>query len=180
MKVALIETIEALVTAIKSKFLTKTEAKSTYATQNWVTSNYYNTDEMYNNYYNVDETDSLLSNYLNKSGGTMTGSLTAKDVIIKNGKLYANTTSTCFLEYYVDGNGNKNIILGGGDTHGIGFGSWAEMSSDHFYQKGYIHAQYYMRINYVLLKYDPSNSTLNISRVDGAPVKLAVNGNVIA
>ena len=48
---------------------------SDFATENWVTNNYYNLQEMDENYYNASDIDSMLNNYLPKSGGTITGSL---------------------------------------------------------------------------------------------------------
>ena len=48
---------------------------SDFATEDWVTSNYYNLQEMDENYYNAGDIDSMLDNYLPKSGGTITGSL---------------------------------------------------------------------------------------------------------
>lgn len=48
---------------------------SDFATEDWVTNNYYNVSEMDENYYNAGDIDSMLGNYLPKSGGTITGSL---------------------------------------------------------------------------------------------------------
>lgn len=52
---------------------------SGFATKDWVTSNYYNLQEMDEHYYTMDDVDSLLDNYLPKSGGTITGSLTVRN-----------------------------------------------------------------------------------------------------
>ena len=48
---------------------------SGFATEDWVTSNYYNVSEMDENYYNVGDIDNMLTSYLPKSGGTITGRL---------------------------------------------------------------------------------------------------------
>ena len=156
---------------------------SGYATEDWVTSNYYNLQEMDENYYNAGDIDDLLTGYLPKSGGTMTGSLTlsgSNSNIILGGAIYSQAWNRPILQHWIRGTGKKNVGLGGSGIDYISFSTWAEVTSKYLYMNGYIHATEYMRINDIILKYDPSNNTLNLSGVSGQTVHLAVNGKVLA
>lgn len=80
---------------------------SDFATEDWVISNYYNLQEMDENYYNVGEIDNMLTSYLPKSGGTITGSLKV------NGRL--NIGNVANIE---SSDGGYTSL----STNGVGFG----------------------------------------------------------
>lgn len=157
---------------------------SGYATRDWVADNYYNLQEMDANYYNAGDIDDMLDNYLSNDGGTITGSLTlsGSNSKIKVGAagIYANSWNGPLLQDWLRDGGKKNVFLGGRGFDYISFSTWAEMTSKYLYMNGYIHATEYMKINNIVLKYDPSNNTLNLSGGSGQTVHLAVNGKVIA
>lgn len=154
---------------------------SGFATEDWVTSNYYNLQEMVDNYYNAGDIDSMLDNFLPKSGGTVTGTLNVKDLVV-NPRIYesrASDSNLVFQAYMVNNNTKKAHNYGyGADVITFGKG-WTEMTPEHLYYNGYIHTTGHMRIKDIILSYDPSNNTLNLSGVSGQTVHLALNGKVI-
>lgn len=155
---------------------------SGFATEDWVTSNYYNLQDMDDNYYNAGNIDSMLDNYLPKSGGTVTGTLNVKDLVV-NPRIYESRKydSNLVFQAYMANNNTKKAHNYGYGADVITFGKgWTEMTPKYFYYTGYIHTTEHMRIKDVLLSYDPSNNTLNLSGPSGQTVHLAVNGKVIA
>lgn len=155
---------------------------SGFATEDWVTSNYFNLQEMDDNYYSIGDVDSMLDNYLPKSGGTVTGTLNVKALVV-NPRIYESRESDSnlvFQAYMVNNNTKKaHNYSYGADVITFGKG-WSEMTPEHLYYKGYIHTTEFLRIKDVKLQFNPSNNTLNISGVPGQTVHLAVNGKVIA
>lgn len=155
---------------------------SGFATEDWVTSNYFNLQEMNDNYYSIGDVDSMLDNYLPKSGGTVTGTLNVKTLIV-NPRIYESRESDSnlvFQAYRVNNNTKKAYNFGNGaDIITLGKG-WTEMTPEHLYYNGYIHTTEFLRIKDVIFNFNPSNNTLNISGVDGQTVHIAVNGKVIA
>lgn len=154
---------------------------SDFATKDWVTNNYYNVLEMDENYYNIGEIDNMLTSYLPKSGGTVTGTLNVKDLVV-NPRIYESSKSDShlvFQAYMVNNNTKKAHNYGyGADVITFGKG-WSEMTPEYLYYNGYIHTTKYMRIKDILLSYDPSNNTLNLSGVSGQTANLAVKGTII-
>lgn len=154
---------------------------SGFATEDWVTSNYYNLQEMDDNYYNAGDIDSMLDNYLPKSGGTVTGTLNVKALVV-NPRIYesrASDSNLVFQAYMVNNNTKKAHNYGNGaDVITFGKG-WSEMTPGYLYYKGYIHTTEHMRIKDIILSYDPSNNTLNLRGASGQTVHLALNGKVI-
>lgn len=154
---------------------------SGFATEDWVTSNYYNLQEMDENYYNADEIDSMFGDFLPKSGGTVTGTLNVKDLVV-NPRIYESSKSDSHLVFqaYMVNNNTKRAHNYGYGADVITFGKgWTEMTPEYLYYNGYIHTTKHIRIKDVLLSYDPSNNTLNLSGVSGKTVHLALNGKVI-
>lgn len=155
---------------------------SGFATEDWVTSNYYNLQEMADLYYTMDDVDNQLANYLPKSGGTVTGTLNVKSLVV-NPRIYESRESDSnlvFQAYMVNNNTKKaHNYSYGADVITFGKG-WSEMTPEHFYYKGYIHTTEHLRISDVVFQFNPSNNTLNISGVSGQTVHIAVNGKVIA
>ena len=155
---------------------------SGFATEDWVTSNYYNLQEMDDNYYSIGDVDSMLDNYLPKSGGTVTDTLDVKTLIV-NPRIYessASDSNLVFQAYRVNNNTKKAYNFGyGADIITLGKG-WTEMTPEHLYYRGYIHTTEFLRIKDVIFQFNPSNNTLNISGVDGQTVHIALNGKVIA
>ena len=153
---------------------------SDFATQDWVTNNYYNLQEMDENYYNADDIDSMLDNFLPKNGGTVTGTLNVKDLVV-NPRIYESSKSDSHLVFqaFMVNNNTKR-------THNYGYGAdvitfgkgWTEMTPEHLYYNGYIHTTKYMRIKDILLEFDPSNNTLNLKGVSGQTGNLAVGGTI--
>lgn len=155
---------------------------SGFATEDWVTSNYYNLQEMDDLYYTMDDVDNQLANYLPKSGGTVTGTLNVKALVV-NPRIYESRESDSnlvFQAYMVNNNTKKaHNYSYGADVIIFGKG-WSEMTPEHLYYKGYIHTTEFLRIKDVNFQFNPSNNTLNISGVSGQTVHIAVNGKVIA
>lgn len=155
---------------------------SGFATEDWVTSNYFNLQEMDDNYYSIGDVDSMLDNYLPKSGGTVTGTLNVKTLVV-NPRIYESRESDSnlvFQAYMVNNNTKKTHNYSyGADVIAFGKG-WSEMTPGHLYYKGYIHTTEFLRIKDVKFQFNPSNNTLNISGVSGQTVHIAVNGKVIA
>lgn len=155
---------------------------SGYATEDWVTSNYYNLQEMADLYYTMDDVDNHLANYLPKSGGTVTGTLNVKTLVV-NPRIYESRESDSnlvFQAYMVNNNTKKaHNYSYGADVITFGKG-WSEMTPEHLYYQGYIHTTEFLRIKDVNFQFNPSNNTLNISSPSGQTVHLAVNGKVIA
>lgn len=155
---------------------------SGFATEDWVTSNYYNLQEMADLFYTMDDVDNQLTNYLPKSGGTVTGTLNVKTLVV-NPRIYESRESDSnlvFQAYMVNNNTKKaHNYSYGADVITFGKG-WSEMTPEHLYYQGYIHTTEFLRIKDVKFQFNPSNNTLNISGVPGQTVHLAVNGKVIA
>lgn len=155
---------------------------SGFATEDWVTSNYFNLQEMNDNYYSIGDVDSMLDNYLPKSGGTVTGTLNVKALVV-NPRIYESRESDSnlvFQAYMVNNNTKKaHNYSYGADVITFGKG-WSEMTPEHLYYQGYIHTTEFLRIKDVKFQFNPSNNTLNISGVSGQTVHIAVNGKVIA
>ena len=155
---------------------------SGFATEDWVTSNYYNLQEMDDRYYSIGDIDSMLDNYLPKSGGTVTDTLNVKTLIV-NPRIYESRESDSNLVFqaYMVNNNTKKAHNYSYSADVIVFGKgWSEMTPEHLYYKGYIHTTEHMRIKDVKLQFNPSNNTLDISGVSGQTVHIAVNGKVIA
>lgn len=114
---------------------------SGFATEDWVTSNYFNLQEMNDNYYSIGDVDSMLDNYLPKSGGTVTGTLNVKALVV-NPRIYESRESDSnlvFQAYMVNNNTKKaHNYSYGADVITFGKG-WSEMTPEHLYYKGYIH-----------------------------------------
>ena len=142
---------------------------SGYATEDWVTSNYYDINE-------------IGDIFLPTSGGTVTGTLDVKTLIV-NPRIYeshASDSNLVFQAYGVNNNTKKAYNFGyGADIVTLGKG-WTEMTPEHLYYNGYIHTTEFLRIKDVIFNFNPSNNTLNISRANGQTVHIAVNGKVIA
>lgn len=155
---------------------------SGFATEDWVTSNYFNLQEMGDNYYSIGDVDSMLDNYLPKSGGTVTGTLNVKALVV-NSRIYESRESDSnlvFQAYMVKNNTKKaHNYSYGADVIAFGKG-WSEMTPEYLYYQGYIHTTEFLRIKDVKLQFNPSNNTLDISGVSGQTVHIAVNGKVIA
>lgn len=151
---------------------------SGFATEDWVTSNYYNLQEMDENYYNAGDIDSMLDNYLPKSGGTVTGPLTTKDIILTS-TMFARSKSEPIVQFWTRANGNKEHNFGRGADI-ISLNAWFALTKDKLYCIGDIHTAKNLRINNINLIFDPTTNTLNFKGVDGQTVHIAVNGNVIA
>lgn len=154
---------------------------SDFATKDWVTNNYYNVLEMDENYYNAGDIDSMLNNYLPKSGGTVTGTLNVKTLIV-NPRIYESRESDSNLVFqaFMAYNNTKKAHNYGYGADVITFGKgWTEMTPEYLYYTGYIHTTEHMRIKDAFLSYDPSNNTLNLSGASGQTVHLAVSGTII-
>lgn len=152
---------------------------SGFATEDWVTSNYYNLQEMDDRYYSIGDIDSMLSDYPKKSGDTMTGLFYMKDIVLKNGAIYAGSTSNYIIRYDTDSNGKQ--------THTFGSGAKRVRLGDWFYvDRSVCHCDVNMEIykrlavGGIFLTFDTSTNTLNFSGADGQTVHIAVNGKVIA
>lgn len=151
---------------------------SGFATEDWVTSNYYNLQEMDEHYYTMDDVDSMLYNFLPKSGGTVTGTLTLKDVVLTDA-IYAKSNSEPIIQFWTRANGNKEHNFGRGADI-ISFSTWCTLEKEKFYCIGDIHTEKSLRIKDASLAFDPATNTLNISGASGQTVHIAVNGTVIA
>lgn len=151
---------------------------SGFATEDWVTSNYFNLQEMDDNYYSIGDVDSMLDNYLSKGGGTMTGPLTTKDIILTS-TMFARSKSEPIVQFWTRANGNKEHNFGRGADI-ISLNAWFELTKDKLYCVGDIHTEKNLRINNINLIFDPTTNTLNFKGVDGHTVHIAVNGKVIA
>lgn len=151
---------------------------SGFATEDWVTSNYFNLQEMSDNYYSIGDVDSMLDNYLSKGGGTMTGPLTTKDIILTS-TMFARSKSEPIVQFWTRANGNKEHNFGRGADI-ISLNAWFELTKDKLYCIGDIHTEKNLRINNIKLIFDPTTNTLNFNGVDGQTVHIAVNGKAIA
>lgn len=162
---------------------------SSFATEDWVKRHYYDFEEMGNLFYTMDDVDSKLAdvdstfaNYLPKSGGTVTGTLNVKTLVV-NPRIYESRESDSnlvFQAYMVNNNTKKaHNYSYGADVITFGKG-WTEMTPEHLYYQGYIHTTEFLRIKDVYFQFNPSNNTLNISGASGQTVHIAVNGKVIA
>ena len=156
---------------------------SGYATEDWVTSNYFNLQEMNDNYYSIGDVDSMLDNYLPKSGGTVTGNLyMGNSSLIIGHRIYESKVSDSNLVFqkWTQG-GTKKVYQFGYAADILSFGSgFAEMCADYFYFKGQIRTPKSVKIDDVVLEFNSSTNTLNIKGASGQTVHIAVNGKVIA
>lgn len=156
---------------------------SGYATEDWVTSNYYNVLEMDENYYNVGDIDNMLTSYLPKSGGTMTGNLTlSNSSLIVGMRIYESKVSDSNLVFqkWMQG-GTKKVHQFGYAADIVSFGNgFAEMRADFLYTKGQIQTDESVKINNVVLEFNSSTNTLNIRGTSGQTVHVALNGTTIA
>lgn len=90
---------------------------SGFATEDWVTSNYYNLQEMDDNYYNAGDIDSMLDNYLKKSGGTMTGNLKVNGRIIIGNVANIDSSDSGYTSLSTNGMGfgiDSDLLIKGG------------------------------------------------------------------
>lgn len=156
---------------------------SGFATEDWVTSNYFNLQEMNDNYYSIGDVDSMLDNYLPKSGGTMTGNLSlGNSSLIVGSRIYESKEydSNLVFQTWMQG-GTKKVYQFGYAAQTIGFGNgWAEFTKGKLYYKGEIDATERVKINNVVLEFNTSTNTLNIKGASGQTVHVAVNGTTIA
>lgn len=156
---------------------------SGFATEDWVTSNYFNLQEMNDNYYSIGDVDSMLENYLPKSGGTMTGNLTLNNSsLIVGMRIYESKVSDSNLVFQKWTQGDtKKVYQFGNGADILSFGSgFAEMRADYFFQKGQIRTEKGVKIGNVVLEFNSSTNTLNIKGASGQTVHVAVNGTTIA
>lgn len=156
---------------------------SGYATEDWVTSNYYNTQEMDEHYYTMDDVDSMLGNYLPKSGGTMTGNLyLSNSSLIVGMRIYESKVSDSNLVFqkWTQG-GTKKVYQFGYAADIVALGNqFAELTADYFTCKGQIRTPKSVKIDNVVLEFNSSTNTLNIKGASGQTVHVAVNGTTIA
>lgn len=143
---------------------------SGFATEDWVTYLLQERDENINN---------KLDDYLLSTGGTMTGMLTTKDIVLQNGAIYAGSPSNYIIRYDTDSNGNQ--------THTFGGGAKRVNLGDRFYvDRNVCHCDVNVELNKrlsvggIYLTFDSSTNILNFTGGDGQTVHIAVNGNVIA
>lgn len=152
---------------------------SGFATEDWVTSNYYNLQEMDDRYYSIGDIDSMLSDYPKKSGDTMTGLFYMKDIVLKNGAIYAGSTSAYIIRYDTDSNGNQTHTFGGGAKR-VYLGDWFYVDRMACHYEGSMELNGRLAVGGIYLTFDTSTNTLNFSGGDGQTVHIAVNGKVIA
>ena len=151
---------------------------SGFATEDWVTSNYYNLQEMDDRYYSIGDIDSMLSDYPKKSGDTMTGLFYMKDIVLKNGAIYAGSTSAYIIRYDTDRNGNQTHRFGGGAKR-VYLGDWFYVDRMVCHYGGSMELNGRLAVRGIYLTFDTSTNTLNFSGADGQTVHIAVNGKVI-
>lgn len=152
---------------------------SGFATEDWVTSNYYNLQEMDDRYYSIGDIDSMLSDYPKKSGDTMTGLFNMKDIVLKNGAIYAGSPSTYIVRYDTDSDGKQTHTFGGGANR-VYLGDWFYVDRMVCHYGGNMELNGRLAVGGIYLTFDTSTNTLNFSGADGQTVHIAVNGNVIA
>lgn len=152
---------------------------SGFATEDWVTSNYFNLQEMDDRYYSIGDIDSMLSDYPKKSGDTMTGLFNMKDIVLKNGAIYAGSPSTYIVRYDTDSDGKQTHTFGGGANR-VYLGDWFYVDRKVCRYEGKMELNGRLAVGGIYLTFDTSTNTLNFSGADGQTVHIAVNGNVIA
>lgn len=152
---------------------------SGFATEDWVTSNYYNLQEMDDRYYSIGDIDSMLSDYPKKSGDTMTGLFNMKDIVLKNGAIYAGSTSSYIIRYDTDRDGKQTHTFGSGAKR-VYLGDWFYVDRMVCHYEGNMELNGRLAVGGIYLTFDTSTNTLNFSGGDGQTVHIAVNGNVIA
>lgn len=152
---------------------------SGFATEDWVTSNYYNLQEMDDRYYSIGDIDSMLSDYPKKSGDTMTGLFNMKDIVLKNGAIYAGSTSSYIIRYDTDRDGEQTHTFGSGAKR-VYLGDWFYVDRRVCHYEGNMELNGRLAVGCIFLTFDTSTNTLNFSGGDGQTVHIAVNGNVIA
>lgn len=152
---------------------------SGFATEDWVTSNYYNLQEMDDRYYSIGDIDSMLSDYPKKSGDTMTGLFNMKDIVLKNGAIYAGSTSSYIVRYDTDRDGKQTHTFGSGAQR-VYLGDWFYVDRRVCHCDGNMELNGRLAVGGIYLTFDTSTNTLNFSGGDGQTVHIAVNGKVIA
>ena len=152
---------------------------SGFATEDWVTSNYYNLQEMDDRYYSIGDIDSMLSDYPKKSGDTMTGLFNMKDIVLKNGAIYAGSTSNYIIRYDTDSDGKQTHTFGGGAKR-VNLGDWFYVDRNVCHCDVNVELNKRLSVGGIYLTFDSSTNILNFTGGDGQTVHIAVNGNVIA
>lgn len=143
---------------------------SGFATEDWVTYLLQERDENINN---------KLDDYLLSTGGTMTGMLTTKDIVLKNGAIYAGSTSSYIIRYDTDRDGKQTHTFGSGAKR-VYLGDWFYVDRMVCHYEGNMELYGRLAVGGIYLTFDTSTNTLNFSGSDGQTVHIAVNGNVIA
>lgn len=143
---------------------------SGFATEDWVTYLLQERDENINN---------KLDDYLLSTGGTMTGMLTTKDIVLQNGAIYAGSPSNYIIRYDTDSNGNQTHTFGGGAKR-VNLGDWFYVDRNVCHCDVNVELNKRLSVGGIYLTFDSSNNILNFTGGDGQTVHIAVNGNVIA
>ena len=143
---------------------------SGFATEDWVTYLLQERDENINN---------KLDDYLLSTGGTMTGMLTTKDIVLRNGAIYAGSTSNYIIRYDTDSNGNQTHTFGGGAKR-VNLGDWFYVDRNVCHCDVNVELNKRLSVGGIYLTFDSSTNILNFTGGDGQTVHIAVNGNVIA
>lgn len=152
---------------------------SGFATEDWVKRHYYDFEEMGNLFYTMDDVDSKLADYPKKSGDTMTGLFNMKDIVLKNGAIYAGSTSSYIIRYDTDRDGKQTHTFGSGAER-VCLGDWFYVDRMVCHYEGNMELNGRLAVGGIYLTFDTSTNTLNFSGGDGQTVHIAVNGNVIA
>lgn len=143
---------------------------SGFATEDWVTYLLQERDENINN---------KLDDYLLSTGGTMTGMLTTKDIVLQNGAIYAGSPSNYIIRYDTDSNGNQTHTFGGGAKR-VNLGDWFYVDRNVCHCDVNVELNKRLSVGGIYLTFDSSTNILNFTGGDGQTVHIAVNGNVIA
>lgn len=143
---------------------------SGFATEDWVTYLLQERDENINN---------KLDDYLLSTGGTMTGMLTTKDIVLQNGAIYAGSTSSYIIRYDTDRDGKQTHTFGSGAKR-VCLGDWFYVDRMVCHYEGNMELNGRLEVGGIKLTFDTSTNTLNFSGSDGQTVHIAVNGEVIA
>lgn len=143
---------------------------SGFATEDWVTYLLQERDENINN---------KLDDYLLNTGGTMTGMLNTKDIVLQNGAIYAGSTSTYIIRYDTDSDGKQTHTFGSGAKR-VYLGDWFYVDRMACHYEGSMQLNGRLAVGGINLTFDTSTNTLNFSGGDGQTVHIAVNGKVIA
>ena len=143
---------------------------SGFATEDWVTYLLQERDENINN---------KLDDYLLSTGGTMTGMLTTKDIVLQNGAIYAGSPSNYIIRYDTDSNGKQTHTFGGGAKR-VNLGDWFYVDRNVCHCDVNVELNKRLSVGGIYLTFDSSTNILNFTGGDGQTVHIAVNGNVIA